>query len=73
MNPDPDKIRTARLAAKMSIEAACDAADISKTALINIEQGHTKDPSSGRLGRLAKVYGVPVDSLYRKDETDDAA
>lgn len=73
MNPDPDKIRAARLARGLSIEAACDAADISKTALINIEQGHTKDPSSGRLGRLAQVYGVPVDSLYRKEPTNDAA
>lgn len=70
---DPDKIRGARKARGLSIEAACDAADISKTALINIEQGRVPDPSSARLGRLARVYGVTVDSLYRDEAPDDAA
>lgn len=70
---DPGKIRAARLTRGLSIEAACDAADISKTALINIEQGRVPDPSSARLGRLARVYGVTVDSLYRDEVTNDAA
>ena len=73
MNPDPDKIRAARITAGLTITAAHEAADISKTALINIEQGRVTNPRSDILGRLANVYGVTVDSLYRKDTTSDAA
>ena len=67
MKPDHDKIRAARIARGMTIEDACTTADISKTGLINIEQGRVESPRADILGRLANIYGVTVDSLYTRD------
>lgn len=73
MNPDHIKIRSARIRRGWTIDQAYPRVGISRTTLINIEQGHTPNPSSVVLGRLAEAYGVTVDSLYTKDREETTA
>ena len=73
MNPDHRKIKSARKRRGWTIDQAWPRAGVSRTTLINIEMGHTPNPSSQVLGKLAEAYGVTVDSLYSKEAANDPA
>lgn len=59
----PEQIRAARLAAGLSLRGAATALGVSKTTIVNSENGETS-PGSDLLGRMSGVYGVTVDAFY---------
>jgi transcriptional regulator with XRE-family HTH domain len=50
-------------------------ANISRTALIQIENGRTRNPQAGTLRKLSRALGVPLERLLETepDAVDDAA
>ena len=65
-------MRAARIDAGFSLRGAARALGVSKTTVINSEQGETA-PGGDLLGRMASVYGVPVDAFYVAHDEESAA
>jgi transcriptional regulator with XRE-family HTH domain len=61
---DHGRLAEARVAAGLSLREAARRLNVSKTTVVNAEQGHTS-PSADLLGAMAALYGVSVDEFYR--------
>jgi transcriptional regulator with XRE-family HTH domain len=60
-------VRARRHANDMTLEALADAAGMNVTYVSDIERGRG-NPSIGKLGDLAAVFGIPVSALIAEAE-----
>lgn len=58
------RLKAARLKARLSVEAAAQAADISKNHLYVLERGESV-PMLATIGRLARAYGISRECLLK--------
>ena len=67
---NPERLKEARIRAGLSQREAADRLSVSRTTIVNAEQGHTS-PSTEVLGAMASVYGVsPAELFHDSDATE---
>jgi transcriptional regulator with XRE-family HTH domain len=61
------RLRTLRAEAGLTMEEAAKRAELGRDSLGRIERGQSH-PQAATLGRLARVYGVPTETLIAAEE-----